>query len=157
MTETHFFCLILLFNNRHMQHRAIELCFRANKVEFLNKLQPIRRSRHVREFFTVRNGFLRQIRQQITISHAISQHKDSHHEGTAVWFFQGSIFGEWKSKGSLLWIYGKPLLSLRPSRRYPFPELVYIISGIWEDCPLVCHRLAPSLVNPLYPPVLRSS
>ena len=61
-----------------MQHRAIELCFRANKVEFLNKLQPIRRSRHVREFFTVRNGFLRQIRQQITISHAISQHKDSH-------------------------------------------------------------------------------
>ncbi|KAF8270105.1 hypothetical protein EI94DRAFT_1723881 [Lactarius quietus] len=30
------------------------------------------------------------------------------HKGTAVWFFQGSIFIEWKSKGSLLWIHGKP-------------------------------------------------
>ncbi|KAH9060245.1 hypothetical protein EDB87DRAFT_1683762 [Lactarius vividus] len=30
------------------------------------------------------------------------------YEGTAVWFFQGSIFIEWKSTGSLLWIHGKP-------------------------------------------------
>ncbi|KAH9077603.1 ankyrin repeat-containing domain protein [Lactarius deliciosus] len=30
------------------------------------------------------------------------------HQGTAVWFFQGSIFIEWKSIGSLLWIHGKP-------------------------------------------------
>ncbi|KAH9173964.1 hypothetical protein EDB89DRAFT_645509 [Lactarius sanguifluus] len=32
------------------------------------------------------------------------------HEGTATWFFQGSIFTEWKSKSttSLLWIHGKP-------------------------------------------------
>ncbi|KAF8487161.1 hypothetical protein DFH94DRAFT_641656, partial [Russula ochroleuca] len=27
---------------------------------------------------------------------------------TATWFFQGSIFQEWKSTGSLLWIHGKP-------------------------------------------------
>ncbi|KAI9438395.1 hypothetical protein BJY52DRAFT_558623 [Lactarius psammicola] len=33
---------------------------------------------------------------------------NAHHEGTAGWFFQGSIFGEWKSIGSLLLIYGKP-------------------------------------------------
>ncbi|KAI9436583.1 hypothetical protein H4582DRAFT_398855 [Lactarius indigo] len=33
---------------------------------------------------------------------------DLHHGGTAQWFFQGSMFGEWKSDGSLLWIYGKP-------------------------------------------------
>ena len=32
---------------------------------------------------------------------------DIHHEGTAEWFFRGSIFAEWKSNGSLLWIYGK--------------------------------------------------
>ncbi|KAH9983786.1 hypothetical protein BJV74DRAFT_988860, partial [Russula compacta] len=31
-----------------------------------------------------------------------------HHEGTATWFFRGSIFNQWKSTGSLLWIYGKP-------------------------------------------------
>ncbi|KAN0130231.1 hypothetical protein V8E53_011988 [Lactarius tabidus] len=33
---------------------------------------------------------------------------DLHHGGTAEWFSQGSIFTEWKSAGSLLWIYGKP-------------------------------------------------
>ncbi|KAI0291533.1 hypothetical protein BC826DRAFT_955573 [Russula brevipes] len=32
----------------------------------------------------------------------------SHHEGTAEWFFQGSIFKGWKSTGSLLWLHGKP-------------------------------------------------
>jgi len=31
----------------------------------------------------------------------------AHHQGTAAWFFQGSLFREWKSTGSLLWIYGK--------------------------------------------------
>jgi hypothetical protein len=29
------------------------------------------------------------------------------HKKTASWFFQGSIFQEWKSTGSLLWIHGK--------------------------------------------------
>ncbi|KAF8468562.1 hypothetical protein DFH94DRAFT_620946, partial [Russula ochroleuca] len=32
---------------------------------------------------------------------------DTHHKKTASWFFQGSIFHEWKSTGSLLWIHGK--------------------------------------------------
>ncbi|KAI9442908.1 hypothetical protein H4582DRAFT_2194748 [Lactarius indigo] len=35
---------------------------------------------------------------------------DIHHGGTAEWFYQGSIFAEWKSTGSLLWIYGKRML-----------------------------------------------
>jgi hypothetical protein len=35
---------------------------------------------------------------------------DTHHKKTASWFFQGSIFQEWKSSGSLLWIHGKRLL-----------------------------------------------
>ncbi|KAI9438390.1 hypothetical protein BJY52DRAFT_1217465 [Lactarius psammicola] len=30
------------------------------------------------------------------------------HGGTAQWFFRGGMFQEWKSAGSLLWIYGKP-------------------------------------------------
>ncbi|KAH9007381.1 hypothetical protein EDB83DRAFT_2302272 [Lactarius deliciosus] len=34
--------------------------------------------------------------------------RKAQHRGTAVWFFQDSIFFEWKSTGSLLWIYGKP-------------------------------------------------
>jgi hypothetical protein len=34
---------------------------------------------------------------------------DTHHKKTATWFFQGSIFREWKSTAlpSLLWIHGK--------------------------------------------------
>jgi hypothetical protein len=31
----------------------------------------------------------------------------THHKKTATWFFQGSIYQEWQSKGSLLWIHGK--------------------------------------------------
>src|ERR1700733_714302 len=34
-----------------------------------------------------------------------------HHEGTATWFFQGNIFKEWKSSGSLLWVHGKRMPS----------------------------------------------
>ena len=33
--------------------------------------------------------------------------RKAHNEGTAVWFFQGKIFIEWKSTGCLLWIHGK--------------------------------------------------
>jgi hypothetical protein len=32
---------------------------------------------------------------------------DTHHKKTATWFFQGRIYKEWKSKGSLLWVHGK--------------------------------------------------
>ena len=31
----------------------------------------------------------------------------THHKKAASWFFQGSIFQEWKSAGSLLWVHGK--------------------------------------------------
>ncbi|KAH8982414.1 hypothetical protein EDB92DRAFT_1952306 [Lactarius akahatsu] len=32
---------------------------------------------------------------------------NAQHEGTAMWFVQSSLFIEWKSTGSLLWIHGK--------------------------------------------------
>ncbi|KAF8263087.1 hypothetical protein EI94DRAFT_1741814 [Lactarius quietus] len=34
--------------------------------------------------------------------------RKAQHRGTAVWFFRGSVFLEWQSSGSLLWIHGKP-------------------------------------------------
>ena len=37
---------------------------------------------------------------------------DTHHKKTATWFFQGNIYREWKSKGSLLWVHGKRTLCL---------------------------------------------
>ena len=43
----------------------------------------------------------------------------THNKKPASWFFQGSIFQEWKSAGSLLWVYGKRssprLFNLTPS------------------------------------------
>ncbi|KAH9023526.1 hypothetical protein EDB83DRAFT_1984773 [Lactarius deliciosus] len=33
---------------------------------------------------------------------------ETHLEGTAAWFFEGTIFKDWLSGGSLLWIHGKP-------------------------------------------------
>ncbi|KAN0116376.1 hypothetical protein V8E52_005995 [Russula decolorans] len=32
----------------------------------------------------------------------------THHKKAATWFFQGGIYQEWKSTGSLLWLHGKP-------------------------------------------------
>ena len=32
---------------------------------------------------------------------------DAQHEGTAQWFFRGSIFNQWKSTGPFLWVHGK--------------------------------------------------
>ena len=39
----------------------------------------------------------------------------THHKKSATWFFQGSIFQDWKSTGSLLWIHGKRLSSFLES------------------------------------------
>ena len=37
-------------------------------------------------------------------------------EGTSNWFLRSSTFKEWNSEGSLLWIYGKRIFVLPPSR-----------------------------------------
>ncbi|KAI0297921.1 hypothetical protein BC826DRAFT_135232 [Russula brevipes] len=34
--------------------------------------------------------------------------RNKHHEGSAEWFFRGSIYNQWKSADSFLWIHGKP-------------------------------------------------
>lgn len=38
---------------------------------------------------------------------------NAHHEGTATWFFEGSIFKEWRCTGSLLWVHGKRRFACR--------------------------------------------
>jgi uncharacterized protein YoxC len=37
---------------------------------------------------------------------------DAQHEGTAQWFFRGSIFNQWKSSDPFLWVYGKRVFLL---------------------------------------------
>ena len=82
---------------------------------------------------------------------------DIHHGGSAEWFSEGSIFAEWKSTGSLLWIYGKRMLfPLFPDRPL---TAVYVLSWLWKEHPLVRRRSASTHGSKrlLYPLVLRSS
>ena len=63
----------------------------------------------------------------------------THHKKTASWFFQGSIFQEWKSIGSLLWVHGKrlpsPLSNLTPS------DIILYCSWLWQNHFLVRESL----------------
>jgi archaellum component FlaC len=64
--------------------------------------------------------------------------RKAHHKGTASWFFQGSIFKQWKSS-PLLWIHGKRTFL------YPFitphPIHSHICSGFRQKRPVVCRSL----------------
>jgi hypothetical protein len=75
--------------------------------------------------------------------------RKAHHNGTASWFFQGSIFKQWKSS-SLLWIHGKRTSILLST---PHPTDSHTISGLRQKRPVVCFscyrcprplRLSPS-------------
>ena len=68
-----------------------------------------------------------------SVNHNIAS--NAHHNGTAEWFFRGSIFGQWKSTDSLMWIHGKRALSLA----FTCPPLIVscFYSGVREKCPLV--------------------
>ena len=47
-----------------------------------------------------------------TTNHNIA--RKAHLKGTASWFFQGSIFEQWKLSSSLLWIHGKRTVLFPP-------------------------------------------
>ncbi len=59
----------------------------------------------------------------------------THYKTTATWFFQGSIYQEWKSTGSLLWIHGKRL-SRRLSSLTP-SDAILSCSRLGQKCYLV--------------------
>jgi hypothetical protein len=69
------------------------------------------------------------------------------HGGTAQWFFRGGIFRDWKSTGSLLWIYGKRVLS--PLVLDLLLTNVCTASGVREEHPLVSIHLALYATNNL--------
>ena len=45
--------------------------------------------------------------------------RKAHHKGTTQWFFQRSVFSQWKSFGSFLWVHGKRVLFLTFTIRRP--------------------------------------
>jgi ankyrin repeat protein len=58
-----------------------------------------------------RNQLRENIRQWLSPPDTATNHNiacNTHHKKTASWFCQGSIYREWKSTGSLLWVHGKP-------------------------------------------------
>ena len=59
----------------------------------------------------------------------------THHKKEASWFFQGSIFQDWKSAGSLLWIHGKRL-PFTLSNSTPSDGILYC-SWLGQKCHLV--------------------
>jgi len=65
------------------------------------------------------------------------------HKKMASWFFEGSIFQDWKSTGSLLWVHGKrephPLFNLAPA------DSILYCSWFWQKRPLVCGFLIDPL------------
>jgi hypothetical protein len=68
---------------------------------------------------------------------------DAHHVGTSQWFFQGSIFKDWQSAGSFLWIHGNRTCLLA----FCNPLLLIALqccSGLGKDHSLVCPS-SPSL------------
>ena len=69
--------------------------------------------------------------------------RNAHHYGTAQWFLQGSIYNQWKSSGSLLWIRGKRALLLVFSMQR-LPTIRYFHSRFREECALVCPSLTHS-------------
>ena len=64
------------------------------------------------------------------------------HNGTAQWFFEGSIFKKWKSTGSFLWIHGKRASLLAFTMRRPLIASRFYCSRFREKCTLVRPPLA---------------
>ena len=60
----------------------------------------------------------------------------TYHKKPASWFFQGGMFREWKSTGSLLWIHGKRL-SCCHSDLTP-PNTIFHGSWLGQERSLVC-------------------
>jgi hypothetical protein len=84
----------------------------------------------VSDLFTgnlLRDNFLRWLSpSDPSINHNIAT--KAHHDGTAQWFFQGSIFNNWKSAGSFLWIHGKRAFPLNFTRSIS-PDHLHSIAG----------------------------
>ncbi|KAH9010035.1 hypothetical protein EDB84DRAFT_1280103 [Lactarius hengduanensis] len=84
------------------------------------------------------------------------------HEGTATWFFRGSIFMEWKTKAtiSLLWVHGKPgsgksilcsaiIQDITALREAGLASMAYFYFDFRDTDKQNLHNLLPSLLTQL--------
>jgi hypothetical protein len=63
----------------------------------------------------------------------------AHHNGTTQWFFQGSIYSQWKSTDTFLWLHGKRALLLIFAMRRPL-----IIPCFYSRFRKKCRLVRPS-------------
>ncbi|KAF8263232.1 hypothetical protein EI94DRAFT_1741468 [Lactarius quietus] len=74
-------------------------------------------------------------------------------KGSAVWLFQGTIIIEWKSTGSLLWVYGKRASSIVEEitaiRKDGSSIMAYFYFDFRDLNKQTCHHLLLSLVSQL--------
>jgi uncharacterized protein YoxC len=69
-----------------------------------------------------------------SVNHNIA--RKAHHDGSTRWFFEGSIFNQWKSTSSFLWVHGKRVLFLTFTMRRPL-IISHFYSGFRKKCSLV--------------------
>ena len=79
-----------------------------------------------------------------SINHNIAS--KAHHDGTAEWFFRGSIFSQWKLTGSLLWIHGKRALHLAFTTLQP---LIFLRSTAGSGKSVFWFAFPPTLSAPV--------
>jgi hypothetical protein len=77
-----------------------------DQAAYLSSICSARHSTHILPGNQLRDSLL----QWLSPPDPSSNHNiacKASHSGTAKWFFQGSIFNQWKSTGPFLWIHGK--------------------------------------------------
>ena len=94
----------------------------ATGVDQVKRLSSLNRIdiRYVGSTIITGNQVRRDLRKWLSPPDPSTNHNiacGAHHKGTATWFFQGSIYEEWKSTPSLIWIHGK-----RASLSYLLPN-----------------------------------
>ena len=121
-----------------------------DKLDQVNRslfLTPAHRSEYSNSFTgnQLRDSLLRWLSPpDPSINHNIAS--KAHHNGTAQWFFQGSMFSLWKSTDSFLWIHGKRPLPFAFSVQRPL-IISCFCSGFREKCPLVCPSTRSALMK----------
>src|SRR6266702_692669 len=112
----------------------------ANNVDEIKCSSSPNRSRCSRLNLLTGNQLKQLLRAWLSPADPSTNHniaRKAQHKGTAVLFFQDSVFIEWKSTGSLLWIHGKraflsAFFGLAPSDRLRFSQraLGKVLSGL---------------------------
>ena len=69
----------------------------------------------------------------------------THHKKTAAWFFGGENYRDWKSRGSLLWVYGKRVPC--PNFPYDHSDDILVCSWLGKEHSLVSAFIAPSIIS----------